>query len=470
MINSNIRYIIKVTISNFLLLLSSVLTGFLLPKIMSLSDYGYYKTFTLYIAYSAIFRFGIVDGIYLRYGGVSYENLNISLFKFYSFFLIAFESCISIIMLAISLLFLENNLKYIFAFVSIYIWTFNITSYYQTLSQITKRFDELAHRNTYQALLNIVVIISLCFLYTYSYVDVSYKIYIFLYTLIQFALSIWYLFTYKEISFGLLSNIHFEFGKIFSLAKIGIPLLLANICSTLLLNLDRQFVNINFSAETYAKYAFAYNLLTLVTICTSAVSTIIYPILKRSNYDSMKDKYSYLVSLLLILVLACIGLYFPLCVFIEYYLPQYEYSLLIFKIIFPGIAFTSVVTVVIHNYYKTYGMNSLFMIISIVILFISLVSNIVVYKLWGTPIAISVSSVIIMFIWYLLADYYLMRKYYKRCTKNYFYMTVLILTFYLIANYQPNYFVGLLLYIIVYVASTSILFVKDYNKLKKIIM
>ena len=51
--------IIKVSLSNFLKLLAGILTGFLLPKILNITDYGYYKTFTLYISYVGIFHFGL---------------------------------------------------------------------------------------------------------------------------------------------------------------------------------------------------------------------------------------------------------------------------------------------------------------------------------------------------------------------------------------------------------------------------
>ena len=45
--SKTIKDILKVTFSNACILLSGILVGFLLPKIIDQVDYGYYKTFTL---------------------------------------------------------------------------------------------------------------------------------------------------------------------------------------------------------------------------------------------------------------------------------------------------------------------------------------------------------------------------------------------------------------------------------------
>ena len=65
--------------------------------------------------------------------------------------------------------------------------------------------------------------------------------------------------------------------------KLGMPLLLANLCSTFLISLDRQFVSMLFTTEEYAVYAFAYSMLSLITVATSAVATVLYPVFKRMD-------------------------------------------------------------------------------------------------------------------------------------------------------------------------------------------
>lgn len=54
--------LIKVIISNIVALLSGILVGFVVPKIMGFDDYGYFKTYALYAGYTGLLHFGISDG------------------------------------------------------------------------------------------------------------------------------------------------------------------------------------------------------------------------------------------------------------------------------------------------------------------------------------------------------------------------------------------------------------------------
>ena len=70
-----LKYIITVMFANIVSLAGSIATGFLLPKLFSLDDYGYFKIFSLYLTYTGILHFGFPDGFLLKNSGISYENL-----------------------------------------------------------------------------------------------------------------------------------------------------------------------------------------------------------------------------------------------------------------------------------------------------------------------------------------------------------------------------------------------------------
>ena len=148
----NFKDILKVAFSNLAKLLSGVLVGLLLPKIIGVTDYGYYKTFTLYGVYVGLFTFGITDGIYLKFGGQDYDALDKAKFRFYTRFYFLMELCFSAIAAVIALFFLPGEYSFIFLSLAIYLLFFNITSFFQTISQITCRFTELSVRNLLQSL------------------------------------------------------------------------------------------------------------------------------------------------------------------------------------------------------------------------------------------------------------------------------------------------------------------------------
>ena len=67
--NNFIKSVFTVIFSNIFILLSGVLVGFVLPKIMGVDEYGYYKLFMLYATYIVLLYFGLADGMLVKYGG-----------------------------------------------------------------------------------------------------------------------------------------------------------------------------------------------------------------------------------------------------------------------------------------------------------------------------------------------------------------------------------------------------------------
>ena len=82
-----------VAFSNFVILISSIITGFVVPKILGVVGYGYYKIFTLYLSYSALMHLGYVDGVLLTFAGKEYNELSQEKFRMYTKFFFFFPMC-----------------------------------------------------------------------------------------------------------------------------------------------------------------------------------------------------------------------------------------------------------------------------------------------------------------------------------------------------------------------------------------
>lgn len=457
-----IKDILKVSLSNVLKLLAGVLVGFLLPKIIGVTDYGYFKTFTLYSSYIGLLHFGFADGIYLLYGGKNYEELERSSFRLFTFFLILLELIIAVAGGFVALLLLEGELKFLFICLAFYLLSANITNYYQIISQVTSRFNELSLRTVIQSILTCIAVVALWITYKLDGNLLSYRIYTIIFVAISIILTLWYIYTYRDITFG--KKQPYSEGKktLFSFFKIGFPLLFANLCSTFILTIDRQFVNILFETDTYAVYAFAYNMLALITTALAAISTVLYPTLKRTNKETLKNNYVFLIRMILIMVFACLSVYFPLKWFVPWFLPKYIDSLPIFRIILPGLAVSSAISIVMHNYYKTEGKELMFFVKSIIILVLSGIANLVAYSIFKTTLSISIASIIVMVVWYAIIEEYFIREYKIKWIKNFAYMVLMSAGFYFITMWN-NWWVTLLIYIGFFVVVTCLFYWNDIN-------
>lgn len=466
--NKFTRNVAMVAFSNILTILSGVLAGFVLPKIMGVTDYGYYKIFTLYISYVGLFHFGFIDGIYLLYAGKNYDNLDKNKFKFFTKFLFIFQSILLVLITGTALFFIKSYYGFIFIFVGINLIVLNLTSYYQYVSQITYRFKQLAIRNTISSILTIVSILILLLLYKfYNLTYIQYQIYVIVYSCINLFLLVWYIYSYRDITFSRINKVAIDKKEILMLFKLGIPLLLSNLVGTLILTIDRQFVSILFDTDTYSIYAFAYNMLNLVTTAISAISTVLYPSLKVKTENELKDNYSKLNGIILIIVSICMLAYFPLVLIVNWMLPEYKYSLPIFQVIFPSLLFNTSITVVMSNYYKSLNLINNYFIKSIVALLLAFIANLIAYFTFKTSISISVASVIVSIIWYFMMEMTIIKRWRISFIKNTLFSFFILIFFYVSTYFIANIYLSGFLYLLSLIVFITIFERKNFINLVK---
>ena len=453
-----VKSIIEVTISNITTILAGIVVGMLLPKLISVEDYGWYKTFTLYTTYVGFFSLGIIDGIVLRHGGDDYENLDRPLFRSYFRWYGIIHACFFAALLIGAIIIKDPNYAFVCVMLALYLVAANFSGYFQQISQITQRFKEYSARKIIYSGLKILSVL-LLYLFLLFKVDPNYKIYLLIYMISEYVLTFWYMYTYRDLILGEAEALSTTWNDIIKLSKIGFPLLFANLCSTLILSLDRQFVSILFDTETYAKYSFAYNMLSLVTVAMSAISTVLYPTLKRTTKETLKETYCSLISIISLIVFAAIAVYYPLCIFVNWFLPKYAESLPIFRIVFPGLALSSSITVIMHNYYKTLGKNIIYFKKSIIVLAVSGTANAIAYYFFRTTEAISIASIVTMLFWYLFIEQFFVKEFRYSRYKNFLYLVVMMAIFYL-TSAIPNYYIAFIAYLVAYVVATWLFFKK----------
>lgn len=462
-----IKNILKVVSSNLTGILAGVVVGFLLPKIISVSDYGYYKTFTLYYNYLGILSLGIIDGIVLQNGEKDYGELSREKMRSYFSWYLLLHLIMTAAILVFVFIFEGFDYKFLVFLLAMNLIPANGCGYFQQISQITQRFKEYSVRKILHSVANIMLVLMLVLIYKIGQTNISYVPYLLGLFVINLALFIWYIVTYRDIVFGKREGLGSSFRSVFKLAVLGFPLLLANLCSTLLLSLDRQFVQILFSTEEYATYAFAYSILSLITVATSAVSLVIYPLFKRMDEEVIKSQCSNLNAILLVCMFITMLVYYPLVYFINWFLPQYVYSLSIFRIILPGLVISASITVVFHNYYKVLGKSTDFFVKSVVALIVSFAFNLGAYLIFKTREAISIASIFALMIWYLYTQHGL-RKTCKIRYKDIGYILIMCAAFYL-SSYNLEAWLGGIIYITVFAVVSTLFYYGNVREIKELI-
>ena len=420
----------KVFFSQGLSVFSGVMVGFIIPKILGVEEYGFYRTYTMYFTYTSLLHFGFVDGILLKYSGQDYDNLNKYKLRALTTFYMIFELIFSILVLLIGITFQDKNYKFMAVMIAINLFITNTTTYYQFISQATQRFSEFALRNVVLsfgrggiALIGLVV-------YQYTEKIVSYKYYLAFLTLLELGVLVWYITTYNDITFGKKEKISHIKSDIKMLFKTGIVLTVAYQIGHLILLLDRQFVSIYFDNEIYANYSFAYSIIGLFTTLVASISTVMFPVLKSLTAEQAVGRYETLSRVVIIIAAATLCAYYPISFIIKEMLPEYLQSVWYLKLIIPTLLLSTPISVVGFTFFKVLDQNQKYLNISLLIFVIGVALNFVGLKIVRQPEILAIVSLFTMICWYVAINGFLWCVYKIKFMKEFIYIITVLCAYF----------------------------------------
>jgi O-antigen/teichoic acid export membrane protein len=460
-INKNIKSISLITFGNIFRLLVSVFISFVIPNLLGIIGYGYYKLFILYSTYIGLTHLGFADGIYLNFGGKDYNELNVGKFRAFSKFFFLIQLIIAFIGISFGLLFVAGESKMLVLLLFLYMIPININNYYMIISQITSRFKEYSIRLILLSLFN-VFIVSIMFFLNIN----DYRFYIVLVTVSNGLLTLWYFYTYRNISFGKRESFKDVKHEIKNLFILGVPLLLSNLSTTFVLAVDKQIVNILFPIEVFSIYAFAYSMLSMITVVVSAISVVLYPSLKKVSFEVIRAKYQDLNSIVIFIVLIGLSGFYPLTYLIPRFLPDYTDSLVIFRVALPSLILTSSITAIKHNIYKIKNKNKVYFLFSILAIIIIIGFNIASYSIFKTTQSIAFSTFLGIFIWYLINEFYLVKNYNLKWKKNILLILVGVCNYYLVTELITSLY-GFFAYLLITIVIIALFYSNKIMKLFK---
>lgn len=455
------RSLVGVTASRLISLMSSIAVGLLLPKILSVQDYGYLKIFTLYAVYTALLHFGFVDGILLKIAGREYTELDLEEMRSYTRFFMAFETALSFVMILCGVIFMQGEYLFIMLMLALDMIFINVTTYYQFVSQATQRFAEYSKKSIIVSVAKLVFIGALFADYLTNKVTVSYRIYLVGIALLDLFMMIWYVWIYRNITFGRGKSISVLKNEIADIFKVGIVLTVAYQVSHLVLALDRQFVSVLFSTEEYAIYSFAYNIVSMISTMISSISVVLLPMLKKAGRQYAIDHYKSSLSIVSVLLGFSLLAYFPAKMFIDWFLPEYTLSVPYIAIVLPSILLSSGISVVIFTINKVMGTISNFFKNSVIALVTGFLTNLVAYLIFGTRFSISCASLVTMIVWYLIETYHLKKETGVAVYKEFMYVMLLTVGFLSLVFLIGSVWISMISYAVFVSIITALFYGKD---------
>jgi len=467
--------LLKVFASNVLSLISGILVGFIIPKIMGYTDYGYYKLYSLYAAYTGLLHFGLSDGMYFYFSGQKIEDIDKKKLHSCLLFVIIMEAAISISGIIISSFFTsENPYGVIFIFVFLFSFFYQVQGVLSYVCQALKKFSFSSLINSLKSLLDALGVLCLYLVTKYSDgFQTSFLIYCTIVVSTMAIEAIFYVVYFWRILFGKGQNFEQTRYDMAGFLKIGFPIMIANLTSSLILAIDKQFVSIFYPVEEsniFSIFSFSYSVLTLITAATSAISIVLFPYTKGKDEKKLCELFPNLNSFLLVGVGISCSSFFVVQWIISTFLSKYISSVPIIRVIVPGLIINSSVTVLMHNYYKTFNKERVYFIQNILVLLFAIVTDIMTYY-WiilpfdpNNPIWFAVASDITLLFWYIISESFLAKNYHIKHWKNDIYALSLCCIFYLTSFFLDQW-IGFGVYLVSVLLASYLFFFKETKAL-----
>lgn len=359
--------------SNLISLIISTLVVLVVPKLIGIEEYGYWQLYIFYTSYIGFLHFGWNDGIYLRYGGESYENLDKKKFFSQYYMIVLSQIVIAIIFGILAYYFVsDSDKKFIFEMIAISIVVVNSRYMLLFIMQATNRIKEYANVTVLDRVFYIGMLMFLLQIGIRNY-----KLMIVADVLGKFISLFYAMHLCRDIAYRKITDFTVDVKEIFANINVGIKLMFSNIASKFVIGFIRIGIERTWDIGVFGKVSLTLSVSNLMMLFVNAMGIIIFPVLRRTNQEKLSSIYSTLRDFLMIILLGILIIFYPFKAILSEWLPAYAESLNYMGILFPIVIFESKMSLLINTYLKTLRKERLILLINLITVSGSIVLTII---------------------------------------------------------------------------------------------
>lgn len=331
-------------------LLTSIIVSFILPKYISVEQFGYWQYFLLWASYVGVMHLGFGDGVYLKLGGQYWESIDRKEWipQIQSMFFV--QLIITILVVLFSFMLCKSE-KYLI----IFLWTaayLVIENTYKIITMAMMATDQIPFVSKtviIDKLIMSALVLYLIFIHNEnaSYIMCSY-------TLAHLVVCIMTIHRCR-----LFASIQMPDKKLFAsiatVCKIGFILMLANFVSILIMGLCRLAVEHYWNIEVFSKLSFSITIASFLLFFISQIGYVLFPILKRIRKDAQAILFEKMDFVMTLLPMVFYIFFFVMYFFVLNWLPKYEESLKFLAFTAPCICYETRVVLLYNTYFKNLG-------------------------------------------------------------------------------------------------------------------
>lgn len=444
-----------ILMANIFNMIIGLLTGFILPKFLSVDSYAQIKTFQLYLTMVGLFHLGYSDGVYLYYGGKKLDEIDKNEFCTAIGTMRVFQILVCVILLIISVL-IKNQLVFLFA---IDLFSYNLIDFYKRIFQAVGEYNKYAHITNYVTILNFSI--QLILLFVVKTDNAYYYIIGYLITDIIIFISL-----ENQIRRNIIQKtklFSFDFQLLVRNVKEGILLLFGNFTSIILTSMDRWFTKLLLTTLDFAQYSFAVSVENFLNVAITPITITLYNYLcKNPGIEKVKLLRKYITIFSVVLVSG----FFPVKLILEVYLTKYLDSVIVISLLFASQIFCVIIKSIYINMYKARFMQKKYFIKVLIVIIVGFLFNSILFVIYPKKESFAFGTLCSAIVWFVVCilDF----KELRPSKKEIIYLVCQLFCF-LICSMLFEAIIGLCLYIALTMVITIALMKTEFIRALKIL-
>jgi O-antigen/teichoic acid export membrane protein len=372
--------------------LFNVALVFVVPKLVSVEDYGYWRMFSLYAGYVGFLHFGFPDGALLRWAGRPMAEFHHEIRPALKY-LFWQHVVVVVVLCALAAVALRGPLRFVGIAVSIYALFTNLGTLLRLGLQSARIFRPVAISTVAAPALFLGLVLMWRWKWHSDYREVTA-----LYATGALIVLVFLLAWTKPWS-GARGGV-----RVTALAKecvlSGWPIVTANTGVALLIYADRLAVSWAATIQNFAQYSLAASAMAVPITAIQACNQAFFPHLAGVTREARTRIYGIASQILLMAWVVLLPYYFALEVFVRRVLARYVPSLQYARIMLLGIPFLATIQILQMSYAYLNGMQKQFLAQTMAVLAVSLgAAAFVAFTVRSLPIVAGVQIVILAGWW-----------------------------------------------------------------------
>lgn len=384
-----IRSIMYTITSNVLSLVISTIVVLVIPKLFGVQEYGYWQLYAFYTSYVGFLHFGWNDGVYLRYGGQNYDQLDKKLF-FSQFYMLVFLESVVGFLISIFASFWVKDLdrNFIILMSCIFMFILNVRYFLFFVLQATNRIKEFSQLTILDRVLYSIILVVLLISGVRDY---KYLIYADL--LARGVTLIFTMFSCREITFNKISDFTLTISEAKKNISVGIKLMFATIASFLITGVVRFAIERSWDIATFGKVSLTLSISNLLMVFITTIGIVMYPLLRRAKREELANIYQIIRNLLLPFLLSVLIFFNPFKLVLLRWLPNYSDSFRYMAIIFPIVVYEGSMSLLVNTFYKTLREEAKLLHFNFITLILSIILTMIT-TIWLHNLELSIFTIL----------------------------------------------------------------------------